>query len=261
MQLQLRPLGIGEILTASLIVYRRRWRTLLAIAGILILPYAVLYLALADPPAELPVPPTNEQLTELLSSMAPWLLVRLLILTVMLAAVIRMVVETYVDVDSTWRQSAAAAISRMLGLTVVSVLFWSVVILGSALFVLPGIFFMVAFSACLPVFMIEGADPLAALSRSWRMTAGRRWQVFGVLVVASVFVLLASTVTYLALGTVLYRLQGDFGLMLASELAWVAIQPFIGVSLAVMYLDLRVRKEDLDADWLSLQIAATSFEQ
>lgn len=260
-QLQLRPLGVGEIVTASLTVYAKRWRTLFAVAGVLILPYAVLYLALAEPPPTLPLDPTNEEARDFLSVMGPWLLIRLFILTIMLAAVIRTTMETYVGIESAWRQSAAAAISRMLALTVVAVLFWSAATLGFVLFVVPGVFLMVCFSASLPVLMTEGVDPLTALARSWRMTSGRRWQVLGVLLLSSVLVALGSLVVYLVLGSVLYRLWGGFGLSVASELVWVALQPFLGVSLAVMYLDLRVRKEDLDTEWLSLQLSATSFDR
>ena len=260
-QLQLRPMGVGEIIAASLTVYARRWRTLFAVAGVLILPYAVLYIAWAEPPAGLPLNPTNEEASEFLSVMGPWLLIRLFILTIMLAAVIRTTIETYVGVESTWRQSAAAAISRMLALTVVAILFWSGAILGFALFVLPGVFLMVCLSASLPVLMTEGVEPFVALIRSWRMTAGRRRHVLGVLLLSSLLVVFASLVAYLIVGAVLYRLWGNLGLSVASELVWIVIQPFIGVTLAVMYLDLRVRKEDLDTEWLSLQLSATSFDQ
>ena len=260
-QLQLRPMGLGEIITASLTVYARRWRTLFAVAGVLILPYAVLYLALAEPPPSLSLDPTNEEAREFLSVMGPWLLIRLFIMTIMLAAVIRTTMETYVGMESTWRQSAAAAISKMLALTVAAVLFWSAATLGFALFVVPGVFLMVCFSACLPVLMAEGVDPFVALGRSWRMTSGRRWHVLGVLLLSSVLVLIGSLVVYVVLGSVLFRLWGTFGLSVASELVWIALQPLLGVSLAVMYLDLRVRKEDLDTEWLSVQLSATSFDR
>ncbi|MDE0171193.1 MAG: hypothetical protein OXS29_17070 [bacterium] len=260
-QLQLRPMGVGEIITASLTVYARRWRTLFAVAGVLILPYAVLYLALAEPPPAIPLDPTNDEAREFLSTMGPWLLIRLFILTIMLAAVIRTTMETYVGIESPWRQPAAAAISRMVALTVVAVLFWSAAVLGFTLFVLPGVFLIVCFSASVPVVMAEGVDPIAALGRSWRMTSGRRWHVLGVLLLSSALVVIGSLVVYLVVGPVLYRFWGSFGLSVASELVWIALQPFLGVALAVMYLDLRVRKEDLDTEWLSLQLSATSFDQ
>lgn len=260
-RLRLGPMGVGEILAASATVYVRRWRTLVAIAGVLVLPYAVLYLIMAESPAEISALPTEQEMGEILSAMAPWLLVRLFIVSVLFAAVARTVVETYVDVESSWRVSAASAISRMASLAVVTVLYWSGTTLGSMLFVLPGIFLMVAWSACLPVLIIEGVGPVAAIRRSWQITSGRRMPMFGVLLAASLIVIIGSAATYVASGALLGALLGDLGWRLASEVSWVMVEPFIGVVLGVAYLDLLVRKEDLDLDWLSLQLAATSLER
>ena len=246
---------------ASVTIYRKRLRTLVTTAAVLVLPYAVLYAFLAEPVPVLPSEPTVEELREILTALGPWMLIRLFIATVMFAAVIRTVVETYVGIESSWQRSTVAAINRLPALAVVTVLFWSGTILGWMFLLIPGIFLLVSWSACLPVLIIEGADPVSAMLRSWRMTSGRRWSLFGALVVASLLVFLAGTLAYIVAGAVLVIVQGHFGLLLASEIAWVLVQPFIGVVLGVLYLDLRVRKEDLDSDWLSLQLAATSFDR
>ena len=260
-QLQLRPMGVGEIITASLTVYARRWRTLLAVAGVLILPYAVLYLALAEPPPTLSLDPTNDEARQFLSTMGPWLLIRLFILTIMLAAVIRTTMETYVGVESGWRQAAAAAISKMVALTVVAVLFWSAAVMGFTLFVLPG---------RLPGGVLQRV-PACPHDRGCGPGRGP-----GAVVADDYGPEVAGTGGAAPLvgpggdrelgslpgrGVAAVRTLGGLGLSVASELVWVALQPFIGVALAVMYLDLRVRKEDLDAEWLSLQLSATSFDR
>ena len=267
---------------ASVTIYRKRLRTLVTTAAVLVLPYAVLYAFLAEPAPVLPSEPTVEELRDILTALGPWMLIRLFIATVMFAAVIRTVVEAYVGIESSWQRSTVAAINRLPALAVVTVLFWSGTLLGWMfllfwsgtllrwmfllipgifLLVILGIFLLVSWSACLPVLIIEGVDPVSAMLRSWRMTSGRRWSLFGVLLVASLLVFLAGALVYIVAGAVLLMLQGDLGLLLASEIAWVLVQPFIGVVLGVLYLDLRVRKEDLDSDWLSLQLAATSFDQ
>ena len=259
-EFQLRPLDMGGVFRESITAYRHRFGTLIAIAAVLNLPYAVLYYVLAEEPPALSAIQTEEELSTFLGSMAPWLVIRLLITSILFAAVIRTVGETYAGVESSWRETAAAAISRMVALAVVTVLFWSGVTLGSALFILPGVFLIVAWSATLGAVIIEGASPLTAFARSWMITAGRRMAIFGVLATASALVIMANLVLVVVLGTVLGFLVGDAGALLASEIVWVITQPFIAVVLAVLYLDLRVRKEELDTDWLSLQISATSFD-
>ncbi len=257
---QLRPLGAGGVFRESVAAYRHRFGTLIATAAVLDLPYAVLYYVLAKEPPALSTIPTNEEISAFLGAMGPWLVVRLLITSVLFAAVIRTVGETYAGVESSWRETTAAAINRMVSLAVVTVLFWSGVTLGSALFVFPGLFLVVAWSATLSVVIIEGGGPLTAFARSWLITSGRRMAIFGVLVVVSVLVVIANLVLVVALGGLLGFLLGAPGPLLASEIVWVLTQPFIAVVLAVLYLDLRVRKEELDTDWLSLQISATSFD-
>ena len=258
---------------ASVTIYRKRLRTLVTTAAVLVLPYAVLYAFLAEPAPVLPSEPTVEELRDILTALGPWMLIRLFIATVMFAAVIRTVVEAYVGIESSWQRSTVAAINRLPALAVVTVfwsgtllgwmflLFWAGTLLGWMFLLIPGIFLLVSWSACLPVLIIEGVDPVSAMLRSWRMTSGRRWSLFGALLATSLLVILAGALVYIVAGAVLLMLQGDLGLLLASEIAWVLVQPFIGVVLGVLYLDLRVRKEDLDSDWLSLQLAATSFDQ
>ncbi|MDE0709862.1 MAG: hypothetical protein OXH89_05475, partial [bacterium] len=107
---------------------------------------------------------------------------------------------------------------------------------------------------------IEGGGRLAAFARSWMITAGRRMAIFGILATASGLVIIANLVLVVVLSGIFGFLLGDAGSLLASEIVWVVTQPFIAVVLAVLYLDLRVRKEELDTDWLSLQISATSFD-
>lgn len=51
-------------------------------------------------------------------------------------------------------------------------------LLGSALLVVPGIFFAVAFSVAVPVYVGEGKGILRALKRAFELTKGRRGQIF-----------------------------------------------------------------------------------
>ena len=118
-----------------------------------------------------------------------------------------------------------------------------------------------AWSATLGAVIIEGSGPLNAFARSWVITSGRRMTVFSVLAVASALVIVANLALVVILGTGFAILVGDAGPFLASEIVWVVTQPFIAVVLAVLYLDLRVRKEQLDSGWLGVQISATAFDR
>jgi hypothetical protein len=43
-----RPMGIGEILSTALQLYRRHWRTLLTIAAVVVVPITLLHYLLGD---------------------------------------------------------------------------------------------------------------------------------------------------------------------------------------------------------------------
>ncbi len=255
------PLGVGGVLRASAVTYRQRFRTLVATATVLDLPYAILYFVLApDVPTLSPVP-SNAEMSEFLRVMGPWVFVRLLITAVLLAAAVRVVAESYTGSRSSWLEIAATAINRMVALSVVTVLYWSGVMLGIALFVLPGLFIAVAWSVTLGALMVEGRRPLAAIVRSMRITAGRRLAIFGVLATSSALLIVANLVLLVALGVLLGSLFGEVGTFLAAEAIWITTQPAVGVVLALLYLDLRVRKEELDVARLAEELSATSFDR
>ncbi|MDE0644546.1 MAG: hypothetical protein OXH95_10525, partial [bacterium] len=241
--LSFEPRSFPRILITAPLMYRHRLGVLLPTAVVLDLPYAVLYFVLApDPPAISPLP-TNAEIGDFLRVMGPWLVIRLLITSILFAAVIRMVGEVFLGVKSSWSENTAASISRMASLTVLTVVFWVGVTMGSALFVLPGLFLVVSWSASLGVLIIEGAGPMAAFRRSWELTSGRRLIVFVTLVPLTFMVVVTNILILLVLGPLGNYLAGDLGVFLASELAWVVTQPLIGVLLGLLYIDLRVRRD------------------
>ena len=73
------------------------------------------------------------------------------------------------------------------------------VLLGSILFVIPGIYLYVAFTVAVPVLLVEGAGPWRALGRSRQLVQGRWWGTLGV---ALVGYLLVTIVTLALTGVV-----------------------------------------------------------
>jgi uncharacterized membrane protein len=69
--------------------------------------------------------------------------------------------------------------------------------IGSMLFIIPGVFISVVYSAAVPAQVAEGKGVIASLARSWELTRGNRWAVFALHLVAS-FVLVIGF--YIMLG-------------------------------------------------------------
>jgi len=204
------------------------------------------------------------------------------------AAATRIVSGAYVGAEVDWRESLAIAFSRLgavlgasllVGLLFVApfVVLIPAVLLGfaaggSALAVLGIVgaslaalmlvaYLWVKTSLAIPALMVEGLGPIAAITRSWNLTTGRFWPVFGTLALASILVGIAGGVLVGGVGlmgafvesnVVLALLNLIFGLVASA----VTTPLSVAVGL-VIYFDLRIRKEGFDlqllADRLSLQ--------
>jgi hypothetical protein len=64
-------------------------------------------------------------------------------------------------------------------LILVSLMYWVLVTLATLLLVIPGVILAVAFSLVLPVATFEKGSAVDALRRSFRLTRGHRWNIFG----------------------------------------------------------------------------------
>jgi uncharacterized membrane protein len=164
--------------------------------------------------------------------------------------------------------SAAEALSRAAPLLwrviTCSVLTGLLVMVGFLLFIIPGIVLVCGVILAFPVLVLEpGTTASGALSRSWALTRGSRWRIFGMLV--TLFLLLYIPIVALtALAALVLpdaapgaaMTGGIVGLVLAGVLQ-LFLYPLFYCVLTVSYYDLRVRKEGFDLEVLaqSLQTA------
>jgi hypothetical protein len=115
-----------------------------------------------------------------------------------------------------------------------------------------GFVLMALFIVVVPIVVIEGSGAFAALSRSTSLTGRRFWPVLG-------FGLLSALVGVL-FGQVLSAIPQLAVLVLPDGVDWLAIAvsgiisqvvtaTVVGAATALLYLDLRIRREGLDVAW------------
>jgi len=117
----------------------------------------------------------------------------------------------------------------------------------------------VRWSVAVPAMLAEGVGPIRALDRSWTLTRGSWWRVFGILLL---MYLLQSAVSG-AFGVLAFPLaiavpflpQFVRGAMLLSltTAASAVVLPVIYLCIALLYFDLRIRRESFDLDQLARQ--------
>lgn len=113
----------------------------------------------------------------------------------------------------------------------------------------------VKISLASPALVLERVGPITALRRSWSLSKGQWWRIFGISLLAQVIVATISNIVQLPGVVLLGATAADsgapsVGAVIAVELVSVVVSaltaPFTSGVTALLYLDQRIRKEALD---------------
>jgi hypothetical protein len=131
---------------------------------------------------------------------------------------------------------------------------------GFLMCVLPGLIALVWLMFSPICVVVEGADPITSLKRSYALVRGRDFQIFGLYVLVWFFFYFAQyAVTMLLVLPGLIVFHGDVAegypasdsvlllwVQMAGGLAWAIVTPVVHTAVVLMYFDQRVRKEGFD---------------
>ena len=166
----LRPLSVGEILDTSFSLYRRHFGALATVS--LVCTGLPLVLRLFVEAAGGLFAHLTLALVYMLS-----LVVLSLIAT---GATVFIVSESYLGRPLTAREALMRAAPYMGRILIASLLMALVIGFGFILMVIPGIILGVGLAVAIPAVVLEvGRSASGALSRSWELTRGSRWRIFG----------------------------------------------------------------------------------
>jgi hypothetical protein len=252
-----RPLGIGEILSTALQLYRRHWRTLLAIAAVVVVPLTLVQYLLGDV-----VRTQGETTSNGVVETATWAvgiagllaaLAGLLMYLVLTGAITRAVAAEVAGQDPSVEQSYRFGFHRLGSVLLVSVLVGLATIGGLILFVIPGIYIGVRLAVSIQALVVEGRRGTEAMGRSWGLVGGHWWHAFATLLVAALLIGVVNAVI-----TAPFSATNWFGQGVAAAVATVVTLPY-GVLVGVLlYLDLRARKENLTLEALRADLQASA---
>lgn len=252
----LRPLSVGEILDTSFSLYRRHFAALATVALVCTGVPLVLRLFL-------------EAGGGLWSNLTLALLygISLVVLNlVATGATVFIVSESYLGRPISAREALNRATPYIGRILVCSLLLSLVVGLGFLLLLVPGVILAVGLALAIPAVVLEPrSSASAALSRSWELTRGARWRIFGLGLTLLVLLYIPVVAITGLLALLVPSGQAGFGAASVSTMAVLAvgglvqmfIYPLFYCVLTVTYYDLRVRKEGFDLELLasSLQTA------
>jgi hypothetical protein len=243
---EMRPLKVGEVLDLAVSICRRRYRTLVQLVAVVVIPVqvfsAVVQIATLNSASgsasAVGTSRTGTVVATVLSAIAGQLAT---------AACLRAVASAYLGIDSTWQDSLEFAWARFRSVLWIVVLVYVIATVTFVVFLL-GVYLWFCWVVALPVLLIEGERGFAALRRSRELVRGRWWATAAAYVVAAILVGVLSAVV----SGVLVGVTGASHLPVAGRLVVTAIAgslgailttPFIASVTTVIYFDLRHRRE------------------
>ena len=130
--------------------------------------------------------------------------------------------------------------------------------------VLVSSYLSIKFSVAPPAMVLENLGVFAALGRSWRLTRGNFWRLLGINILTAIITFMVASIflgitealgaIFVVVGSsspedVIASLNTTYILtMVTSTIAQLLILPFTSSVNALLYIDLRMRKEGLDVE-------------
>jgi|tagenome__1003787_1003787.scaffolds.fasta_scaffold20979208_3 hypothetical protein len=230
-----RPLGVGGILDAGLSIYRRHFVTALASVGILVVPLALLGPVLGD---------VGSAIAEGLLAFIP---------TAVAAHIVAAVAAgERPTVGSVWARVTPQVVPLILTAAMIAVplvvLFLGVLLVAPPLLLLlvgPLIVVLIWLTQVAPVVAIENRYYLSAARRSKQLVSGSWWRVFGILFVIGLINVVASWAVVAPFAGAALDGTGPAAVA-AQAVAALLITPATSLMAALLYFDLRLRKEGTD---------------
>jgi hypothetical protein len=251
-----RPMGIGEILSTALQLYRRHWRTLLTIAAVVVIPITLLHYLLGDL-----VRTQGETTRNGVVETATWsvgiaglvaALAGILMYLVLTGAITRAVAAEVAGQDPSVERSYRFGFHRLGSVLLVSVLVGLATIGGLILFIIPGIYIGIRLCVSIEALVVEGRRGTEAMGRSWGLVGGHWWHAFGTVVVGGLLTGIVNAVITAPFGD-----TGWFVQAVAAAVATVVTLPYSALVGVLLYLDLRARKESLTMEALRTDLQAS----
>jgi len=262
----LRPLGVGEMLDAAIKVYRSRPRPMIVAATLVTAPAILLQTLIslsAGNPNEITrtddatgfVTLDGGAFATYLGGLVASTLVIVVANNLALAGTMRMSLSAYLGDETDWRSSIRFARRRFWPLTGVLALTTLGLLAGALLCIVPSFWLQGIWAVAVPALLVEELGPVQALGRSRRLVAGRFWPVLGTVLLGG---LLASFLQGVLVAPVLVLQFAGTSFVLTTllnglvQVVSVALTtPFVAALTAVIYVDLRVRKEGFDLELMA----------
>ena len=257
-----QPRGIGDIIAAAFELYREHWVALIQIAAIIVIPLTLIQHFFTDQALKasptVAVDQVNGTVTVTNGSFGRSILILFVVgligvvLTqVLTGAITRAAAGSLVGESVEPNDALRYGFARLWSILLVGILVGLCVVGGLILLIIPGIIIAVKLAVSIPSLVIENQRGTKAMGRSWNLTTGHFWHVLGTYILAAIITGVISSILS-AIGGSNWFVRSIF-----ASIAGIITTPFTALVLVLIYLDLRVRKEQLGAEKLRSDLASS----
>lgn len=266
----LRPLSVGELLDVAIKVYTRNALTLWKIVALIVFPVNVLaaLVTLSTLPDEVfdpdfgtqPGTLTDDDLMTIVAAQVIVAVVALITVVVATGACMKVVSDVYLGKKPGAGSSLRFAGKRVHSLVWIALLTFVLATLGLAGLIVMGVWLWVSWTVAPPVLLLEGRKGFKALRRSFRLVKGRWWPVFGATLVGAMLTGIVGVGLGALTAPLTFTDSGDNLTLtivvdtIVNTISGVLTTPFQAALVAIIYFDLRVRKEGFDLELLAQRI-------
>jgi hypothetical protein len=269
----MRPLRVGEILDVSINVITKNFLTFLKIVLVLVIPVqivsVIVLVSTVNDPDLLPKFGTsngtvsNTDAAAYIGGQAVVGVLSLILFAIATAACFKAVGDAYLGSKPDWRSSLRFAARRFHSVLWVTILVGITSTLGLILVIAPGIWLWFSYAVAVPALLFEGLKGTSAMSRSFRLVRGRWWATAGAILSAYLIASVISGILQSLVSALVFTDVGKSVLgvavvnAVANGIGQLITTPFPAAVTAVVYYDLRVRKEGFDLQLLAERLGVT----
>jgi len=257
MTYEIRTLTMGGVLDHAILLFKNNFKLMVILVSVVLLPVELVFGIAQEILNPYIQPGQFDPDTALLYPMV-FMGVNLIYMLAMLfavpftqVAVIHAIAKRYLGEDVEWRACLRVAIRLFLIALVINILVGLAVGLGTLACILPGIYLSCVLMVPVQALVLENANPIDSVSRSWRLLTGMFLEVL----------VLTFVLGFMAMGTVaaMFVPIPFLGTIISQTLGALFVA-FQSVVFTVLYFSARCRHEHLDLDLAADAVAAHANE-
>ncbi len=248
--LVLRPRSVTELIDAAFQVYRRTPVPFIVAMALVYVPWLAVRLLF-----QIPIPQTPDQLTPtVMRDLFAVAAVGIVIYGLAGGVVAMLTRAVYLDETIDVAASFKHTLTRMLPLTIATIIAFALIGMGFVIFIVPGILLIARFFAVRQAVVLEDRGAFNALSRSGRLAAGNTGRILGTLFLVAVL----TTVVNIGFGLFINILSSKVLANVLATAVAIVIYPIFSITETILYYDARIRNEGFDVEYLASAVTDTA---